>query len=69
MNTTYSTPNAPENPDASVNDTLNSRWRYFRSLGGAMLLACFDSAPVEENPYFIEIDRIEYEHLLKELES
>ena len=69
MNTPYSTPKNPENPEPNVNVTINSRWRYFRSIGGTMLLACFDTAPVEENPYFLEIDRIEYEHLCKELES
>lgn len=69
MTTTDHTSTAPENPDTTVNATLKTRWRYFRSIGGTMALACFDSAPIEDNPYFIEIDRIEYEHLLKELES
>jgi len=69
MNTPYSTLNIPENPGTTVNNALNLRWRYFRSIGGTIVLACFDSAPVEANPYFIEIDRIEYEHICKELES
>lgn len=69
MTTEDHTSNSPETQETIVNDALNLRWRYFRSIGGTMALACFDSAPVEENPYFLEIDRIEYEHRLKELES
>lgn len=69
MNNDYSIPELPENPQANVNVTINYRWRYFRSIGGTMLLACFDSAPIEENPFFLEIDEIEYKHLCKELES
>jgi len=69
MNADNSTPTAPEFQDPSINNALNSRIRYFKSVGGTMVLACFDSAPLEDNPYFLEIDRIEYEHLCKELES
>jgi hypothetical protein len=69
MTTEDHTPKHSENPDSSVNDALSCRWRYFVSFGGTMLLSCFDSAPIEHNPYFLEIDRIEYEHLCKELKS
>lgn len=69
MTENYSTPQSPKNPEISVNVTINNRWRYFRSIGGTMALACFDSAPIEDNPYFLEIDRIEYEHFCKELQS
>ncbi len=69
MNDDHSTSNAPEFQDTNVKTALNSRVRYFRSLGGTMILTCFDSAPIEENPYFIEIDEIEYKHLSKEMNS
>jgi hypothetical protein len=69
MHTTDHTPNPLENPQANINIAINVRWRYFRSIGGTMALACFDSAPIEDNPYFLEIDEIEYKHLCKELKS
>lgn len=66
MSVQYST---PKNPDNSSPKPLNLRWRYFKSLQGDVLAASFASAPLVENPHFIEIDRIEYDHLLKEMES
>lgn len=69
MNDNKSTSNPPEIQVPIVNDALNLRWRYFRSIGGTMALACFDSAPLEDSPFFLEIDRIEYDHLCKEFQS
>lgn len=63
------TSNAPENPPQSVNSALNPRWRYFKSLQETILAASFDSAPLENNPNFIEIDEFEYRHILKEMQS
>lgn len=69
MTTDKSTSKPLQTQETIVNDVLNLRQRYFRSIGGTMALTCFDSVPIAENPYFIEIDRIEFEHLLKELKS
>lgn len=67
MTTQDHTSNAPENPPQSVKNALT--WRYYKSLAETTLAACFASSVLDDNPHFIEIDRTEYNHLLKELES
>lgn len=69
MTTDKSTSKPLQTQETIVNDALNLRQRYFRSIGGTMALACFESVPIADNPYFIEIDEIEFKHLSKELES
>lgn len=32
--------NTPQLPVENVNEALKTRWRYFRSIGGTMALAC-----------------------------
>lgn len=67
MDTQKSTSNTPKNPESNVKSSLT--WRYFKSLHETILAASFASAPLEDNPHFIEIDEIEYNHLVKEMQS
>lgn len=69
MTTDKSTSNLPEIQVPIVKNVLTSRWRYFKSLQETILAASFDSAPLENNPNFIEIDEFEYRHILKEMQS
>lgn len=69
MNDQHSTSNAPQFQDPTVNAALNSRWKYFKSLQGHLLAACFASSVLDDSPYFIEIDEFEYRHLIKEMQS
>lgn len=66
MNTQYSTPEPADFQPPTVKFALT--WRYYKSLHETTLAACFASSILDTNPHFIEIDRTEYEHLLKELD-
>jgi hypothetical protein len=69
MTANKSTSKPPEFQAPTINSALNLRWKYFKSLHGAILAACFDSDSLSANPNFVQIDRQTYFELAEKMQS
>ena len=64
-----STPTEPQNQGKNNNGALNLRWKYFKSIGGELLVKQFATNSLASNPNFESITQDEYEFMVSEMQS
>lgn len=69
MTEQHSTPKSLTLPAQSVKQALNSRWSFYISIGGELLIKQYATDSLASNENFQPITQQEYEFLVSEMQS